>query len=84
MTHISTVSTVPLTHHSASEGLAMGAWKAIPNFEGGWSGKVVVQCNTKDELRLIYRAIQDKGISVQGHNTSLSLQSNFLNLGNPH
>ena len=62
--------------------MEMGTWKAMMNFEGGWTGKVLIQCRTKSELYKLHRTVQNKGITIQGHNTCININSNYVDLGN--
>ena len=82
MAHISQISSVPLTRQTSPIGMELGTWQSVTNFEGVWSGRVLVQCNTKAELYSLHGAIHNRGICIQGHATSLNVHSNYLDLGN--
>ena len=82
MEHIGQIGGVILSQQAAPTGMEMGTWKAMLDFEGGWTGKVLIQCRNKMELYKLHRAVQNKGITIQGHNTSININSNYVDLGN--
>ena len=65
---------------SWGEGLDLGTWKAIHNFEGQWTERVLLQCSSAKELITIYKAIHNKGIDIQGHTTAVSMHSDYVDL----
>ena len=81
MRQISQHSAVPLTRQATPEGMAFGTWQAINNFEGGWTGKVLIQCQSKLELLKIHGAVHQKGVHIQGHDTCINMYSNYVDLG---
>ena len=43
MAHITTVAGVPLQQHTGETGLELGSWKALYNFEGAWTRRVLLR-----------------------------------------
>ena len=82
MEHIGQTGDVILTQQAAPNGMEMGTWRAMLNLEGGWTGKVLIQCRTKSDLYKLHRTVQNRGITIQGHSTSLNINSNYVDLGN--
>ena len=82
MEHIQQQSKVTLQRHIEEEGLDLGGWKPVLNFEGGWTGKILIQCREKQELYKLHKAVQNKQISIQGHFTSININSNYVDVGN--
>ena len=82
MDSIAHVSAVPLARHLEPVGMALGSWQPIMNFEGSWTGRVAVQCNSKEELYKLHRTIHNKGITIQGHTTTASIYSHYVDLAN--
>ena len=80
MAHIGQVTGITLQQHKGDTGLDLGTWKAIHNFEGTWTGRVLVQCNTAKELLTIYSTIQNKGLDIQGHTTAVNMHSDYIDL----
>ena len=81
MDTISHNSGVSLTQHLASEGLAMGSWQAVRDFEGNWAGRVIVQCTCAADLYKLQTAVHSKGITIEGHTTTISIGSDYVDLG---
>ena len=82
MEHIQQQSKVTLQRHTEEEGLDLGGWKPILNFEGGWTGKIMIQCREKQEMFKLHKAVQNKQINIQGHFTSININSNYVDVGN--
>ena len=80
MQQISTDSQVRLSHHTDEQGMAMNSWREVCNFEGAWTGRILIQCSRKEELFQIHRLIHHKGITIQGHTTTASLLSHYIDL----
>ena len=79
---ISEKSGVALNKQSSDQGVDLGCWQAVRDFEGGWAGKVIIQCRDPKELHSIREVVHCKGIAVEGHTTSLLLTSGYLDIGN--
>ena len=80
MQQISTDSQVRLSHHTDEQGMAMNSWREVCSFEGAWTGRILIQCSRKEELFQIHRLIHHKGITIQGHTTTASLLSHYIDL----
>ena len=81
MRSVSNASGVALTHHSAPTGLAVGSWQAVRDFTGNWSGRVIVQCACPSDLYKLQSAVHCQGISIEGHRTTITLGSDYVDLG---
>ena len=75
-------SGVTLTQESSPDGLDFGRWKMMTDFEVGWTGNVLVQCEDKTQLYSLHRAVHNKGLHVQGHSTTINIHSDYVDLGN--
>ncbi|CAK0822989.1 unnamed protein product [Prorocentrum cordatum] len=82
MRHVCTRSHVNLARQTTQDGMELGTWQVINNFEGGWTGKVLIQCTSKEELYRVHHAVHNRGINIQGHATSVNVHSNYVDLGN--
>ena len=80
MAKISASSGVPLSPQLQQEGLEWDSWKAVQDFEGNWAGKVIIQCSKADDLYKLQAAVHSKGIVVEGHTTTISLASDYVDL----
>ena len=81
MNQISLRSAVPLVQQATADGMEFGTWRAIKHFEGGWTGKVLIQCRSKAELYKLHQAVHQKGVRIQGHDTAVSIHSDYVDLG---
>lgn len=66
------------------DALDWGQWRAIPNFEGGWSGKVIIQLQSKQEMEKLQGGIHGKGARILGHVASIGLSSDHADMGIYH
>ena len=82
MERIQQLSKVPLCRHTEEEGLGLGCWKPMLNFEGGWTGKILIQCREKQEMYKLHKTVQNKEINIQGHFSSININSNCVDVGN--
>lgn len=82
MAHIAHLTGTTLHQHLGEAGLEMGTWKAVHNFEGHWTGRVLLQCRSANDLITFYKAIHNKGINIQGHMSAVSLHSDYIDLEN--
>ena len=80
MDYLSQTTQVPLSQHLADEGMELGTWKILYNFEHNWTGKILIQCHTAEELLQIYKAVQNQGVVIQGHTTSIHMHSDYIDL----
>ncbi len=80
MDRISHESGVPLSRQDAPCGLDLGCWQAVRDFEGGWAGKVVIQCKGPQDIGKIRDLVHCEGIAIEGHTSTLALTSNFLDV----
>ena len=80
MDHLAQTTQVPLRQHLADQGMELGTWKIMYNFEHTWTGKILIQCQTADELQQIYKIVQNQGVVIQGHTTSIHMHSDYIDL----
>ena len=71
---------VPLQQHLPENGMELGSWKPLFNFESNWTGKILIQCRDAKELLTIYRTVQNKGVCIQDHLTSINMHSDYIDL----
>ena len=71
---------VSLTKAPDEHALRNREWKPLYNAEGGWMGKIVVQCNDEEELLRMHGHLQGKKVGIGGHMAAIRVQSDFLNL----
>jgi hypothetical protein len=77
---ISSQSGVQLVQHEGEEGLPANHWKPIYSYEGGWTGKIVVQLAEHGQLTALHRATSDTALNIHGHYASLRCVSKFVDL----
>ena len=80
MAHIGQITGIAIHQHNGESGLDLGRWKAVNNFEGTWTGRVLLQCASAKDLLTIYKAIHNKGIDIQGHTTVVNVHSDYIDL----
>jgi len=61
MDHLAHNTSVPLRQHLSDEGMDLGTCKPLYNFEQNWTGKILIQYRTAEELKRIYNAVQNQG-----------------------
>lgn len=81
MNHLSSTTHINLKQQLSDDGMDLGTWKPLYNFEQNWTGKVLIQCRTAEELHGIHRAVQNHGVCIQGHRTSIHMHSDYVDLG---
>ena len=54
------------------------------NFDGGWSGKIVVQLRNCQELKTMHATIQGRGARILDHVAAINLSSDHIGLGIHH
>ena len=80
MQKVSTANNIPLQMTSSETGLDIHHWKAIMAFDGSWTGKVLVQLATAQEVHQLHASIHGKGIEVHHHLAAIAVDSNHLDL----
>ena len=80
MAHIGQITGIAIHQQSGDDGLDLGAWKAVRNFEGTWTGRVLLQCHSAKDLLTIYKAIHNRSIDIQGHTTVANMHSDYIDL----
>ena len=80
MAHVSQLSGVSLAAQDGEHGLDFGKWQPLCDFEGQWTGKVVIQCQDAQDIYKIRDVTQFQGIAIERHLSTLSLSSDFVSL----
>ena len=80
MLRITQGSGVALSQQPVDGGLDWDSWSPVYNFEGGWTGKILIQCSAKQDILRLHQYVRNKGIDAQGHSTTLSLSTDYFDL----
>ena len=59
----------------------MNEWRAQETLHGTWSGQVVIQLASTEELLSLNSSLHGKGIDIQGHSAALGIDSKYIDLG---
>ena len=81
MQKVATVNTLPLQETTTESGLDVHKWKPIVAYDGSWSGKVLVQLASAEQVRRLHTAIHGQGVEVQHHLAGITVDSTHLDLG---
>ena len=71
---------IQLSQATAADGLDMHKWRSVHAFDGSWSGRVVVQLASADEIRSLHKLLHGKGIKLQDHCGGITVDSLYLDL----
>ena len=80
ISEISTRSNIPLQPQVDPDGLNWHSWKPLFNFEGSWTGNVIVQLESKEEMTNLAKAIKGTTLNIHGHTTALRISSPFVDM----
>jgi hypothetical protein len=80
ISEISTRSNIPLQPQVDPDGLNWHSWKPLFNFEGSWTGNVIVQLESKEEMTNLAKAIKGTTLNIHGHTTPLRISSPFVDM----
>ena len=80
MQKVATTNNLPLQASTTEHGLDIYKWKAVSNYEGAWSGKVLVQLANTDELHRMRRTLHGHSIEVQQHVAGIFVDSDHIDL----
>jgi len=73
---------IPFQPAATDTGLDVHSWRAIFNWEGSWTGKVVIQLANAAELSRVHTRLQGMGVDVYHHIASISVESRFVDFDN--
>ena len=80
MHSLSIKSGVSLQFHTGTTGLPWNHWKAIMDYDGQWSGKVVVQLSTREGLHALHKTTTGTALEIHGHHAALRCSSEHMDL----
>ncbi len=80
MRNLSQLSGVQLKRHEGEQGLEWGTWNPILNFEGQWTGKILIQCQSKQDILQLHRQVCNKGVNIQGHCAAVEMSTEYFDL----
>ena len=69
-----------LSKATGQEEMQIHTWRALTNQAEEWTGMVVIQCGTADEIRVLHRLLQGKAIYVNGHSTTARVDAPAVDL----
>ncbi len=72
---------IPLAQAGGPEGLSTHEWRAQETLHGTWSGQVVIQLASTEELLSLNSSLHGKGIDIQGQSAALGIDSKYIDLG---
>ena len=81
MLKVATTNNLPLQRSTADTGLDIHHWKPIMAYDGSWSGKVLIQLGSLQELHLLHESLHGKGIEIQQHMAGITVDSLHADLG---
>ena len=81
MQKVATVNNLPQQETTTLSGLDVHKWKPIVTYDSSWSGKVLVQLASAEEVRRLHAAIHGQGVEVQHHLAGITVDSTHLDLG---
>ena len=80
MQKASSTNNLPLQKTTAESGLDVHKWKEILAYDGSWTGKVLVQLVTPEEVHKLHSSLHGQGIQIQHHLAGISVDSDHLDL----
>ena len=72
-------SSITLTRAVDDKALGIREWRPLLDYEGKWSGRLIVQCADECELRLLHDGLHGKQVSIGEHSTAIGVHSDFAN-----
>ena len=83
MQRVATTNNLPLQASTTNSGLDIHKWRAIMAYDGAWTGKVIVQLATIQELRQLHKTLHGQGIDIQQHTAGIFVESDHVDLRLP-
>ena len=62
------------------EGLDSHEWRAIIDYGGAWTGKVLVQLGSAVEITTLHQRLNGHGVRVQQHVAGVEVESLYIDL----
>ena len=75
MANVASTSGLPLERTRQEAGLDIHRWRAVMGYDGSWTGKVIVQLATLQEMQNVHSFLHGHGIEIQQHLSSISVDS---------
>ena len=83
MQKVATTNNLPLQPSTTESGLDVHKWRAVRAYDGSWTGKVVVQLASVQELRQMHKNMHGHAIEIQQHVAGISVESAHVDLRSP-
>jgi hypothetical protein len=80
MAKASEACAIQLHMNNTESGLDTHQWKAIVDYEGAWTGKVLVQLANTQELLTLHARLHGQGVNIQHHTAGIEVDSLFVDL----
>ena len=80
MQNVAIANNLPLQRSTTATGLDVHKWKAVMAYSGAWTGKVIVQLATQEELHRLHASLRGKGVEIQQHLAGISVDSLHVDL----
>ena len=80
MQKVASINNIPLQKTAAESGLDVYKWREILAYDGSWTGKVLVQLATSDEVHKLHASLHGQSIEIQHHQAAISVDSDHLDL----
>ena len=72
---------VALRRAAGEHGLGFGEWRPLLDAEGGWTGRVLIQAESADQIRRVHAAVHGRRVTVGDFSTTALMDSAHLGLG---
>ena len=83
MHSVASANNLPLQKSTADTGLDLHRWKPIMAYDGSWTGKVLIQLSSQQEVQQLHASLHGKGVKIQQHLAGIAVDSLYLDLGGP-
>ena len=80
MAKASQVCNLPLRMAASDGGLDVHNWRSIVDYEGCWTGRVLVQLQSTAELLVLRQSLHGRGVRVQHHVAGIEVDSTHIEL----
>ncbi len=57
-------------------------WRPILNFREDWTGRVLIQLKSADEVKALYKRVHGLGVSIEEHHCATEVCSKYIDLHN--
>ena len=80
MEQVAAANNIPLQRSTTEHGLDIHKWRPIMTYHGNWTGKVVIQLASQQEVGQLHASIHGKGVEVQKHLAGITVDSLHIDL----